>query len=87
MKQKDYIILHTEYKNNYGESMKLVLDEYMEMWFYHSDCNHDYEKISDLITTKKKHTFSFNYILSSDEQIVLQNFINTCDEMINEKVN
>jgi hypothetical protein len=84
MKQFNNITLKTEYENQYGETMILILDELNEMWFYHSDCNTDFESLTEFIIAKENGKWGFPYILNKSERLVVQNFIITCDEMIGE---
>jgi hypothetical protein len=79
MKKFDNIILETTYVNLYGETMRLVIDDDDNMWFYHSDCNEDFEPLIELVTHQNS---PFKYILNKGEKLILTNFMNVYNEML-----
>jgi len=83
MKQFNNVVILSEYKNKYNQTIKLILDENLEMWFYHPDKNEDFESLTEYIIAKGNGKYPFPYILSYDEQIIVQNFVDTCNEMFN----
>ena len=56
----------SEYRNDFGETMKMVVDSDNSIWVHHDDCNADYEELKN-----------FKYILNDSEIIVLSTFIDT----------
>jgi hypothetical protein len=65
-------ILHLKtYTNQYGETMQLVMDENYDLWFYHDDCNKDFEDINIL----SDYPMGFKYVLTENEKNILMDFI------------
>ena len=56
--------LKTEFINDFGETMKLVVDSDDHIWVHHDDCNEDYEELKN-----------FKYILNDSEIAVITGFI------------
>jgi hypothetical protein len=54
----------SEYRNDFGETMKMVVDSDDKIWIHHDDCNADYEELKN-----------FKYILNDSEITVLGGFI------------
>lgn len=78
MNKPENVFYEINYTNTYGEIMNLVVDETMNIFFYHSDCNEKYEPLDELIIDNNK----FKYILSKEENIILENFFNSVDKLI-----
>jgi hypothetical protein len=78
MKTFDNPVLKTEFINEFGEKMTLVMGNDAELWFHHEDCNKDFEPL------KKAH-----YVLSREEQDVVSLFIQMSlyllERVVNEK--
>lgn len=56
--ERTNIISQLDTTNEYGEHYHLVLDSDNRVWFYHEDCNEDYQEIFN---------HRIPYILSPDE--------------------
>lgn len=71
MKKFEEILHLKTYTNHYGESMFLVMDENYDLWFYHDDCNKDFEDLHLLLNDP----MGFKYVLTENEKNILMDFI------------
>ena len=71
MKEFKEILYLKTYTNQYGEKMFLVMDENYDLWFYHDDCNKDFEDINILLD----YPMGFKYVLTENEKNILMDFI------------
>jgi len=62
------IHLQVQYINEHNEKMIIRKCDKGQFWFYHSDCNDDFELINN-------NCDGFKYILDITEQAVLINFL------------
>lgn len=63
--------LQVQYINEHGEIMIVKKCDKDKFWFYHKDCNNDFELIQDCI-----YEGNFKYVLDETERIILNNFLN-----------
>jgi hypothetical protein len=64
MKDFSNVRLKTEFVNDFGETMKLVVDSNNRIWVHHNDCNNDYQELKN-----------FEYILNGSEIAVMLGFV------------
>ena len=64
MKDFPHAKIKTEFVNDFGETMKLVVDSDDQIWVHHDDCNNDYVELDN-----------FKYVLNSSEIVVITCFI------------
>ena len=65
--------LQVQYINEHGEIMIVKKCDKDKFWFYHTDCNNDFELIVEI---KESNDGVFKYILDETEQGILKNFLN-----------
>lgn len=70
-------IHRTEFVNQYGETMSIVMSANSSVWIHHDDCNEDFENIS---------TFSLNFILNVEEQNAITTFIKECEVILQKMI-
>jgi len=78
--------LQVQYINEHGEIMIVKKCDKDKFWFYHTDCNNDFELIDNLKDLNygyavvsipdKREDGVFKYILDETERIILKNFLN-----------
>ena len=66
--------LQVQYINEHGEIMIVKKCDKDKFWFYHTDCNNDFELIDNLRACNNDGVFK--YILDEAERIILKNFLN-----------
>ncbi len=66
-----------EFINEFGETMILVMSNNAEIWVHHNDCNNDYEKLN---------IFMLKYVLNSNEQKIIFDFIKECENILDKMI-
>lgn len=77
MKEFKNPINRKEFVNQYGETMTMVMSANATIWIHHSDCNDDFEKLI---------IFSLKYILNSEEQNAINEFVKECGNIIDKMI-
>lgn len=73
------LIKKVEYKNQFGETMTLGLDDQNNAWFKHEDCNDEFENLNNIYVDYnikgKVIKCALKYVLDEDEKVVLRQFV------------
>ena len=77
MKEFKNPINRKEFVNQYGETMTMVMSANATIWVHHSDCNDDFEKLI---------IFGLKYILNSEEQNAINEFVKECGNIIDKMI-
>jgi hypothetical protein len=78
--EKNTFVYQASFVNEFGEKMELYYTKEKQLFFFHEDCNDNFENIEEIVNVEEKKFNKglkfFKYILDKEEQKFLNNFIN-----------